>query len=409
MPQRIFMRLAAFLIMLSSISSHGIGATECPPDEVIIDLEVGENGPRPYDFDVDGDTMIFFDSRPDHGQRIRFFLNVDGTWQEDVESEIVPSGDDVTWSPHRKVSISGNTAVVGLDLGKAVVLERTGDKWNILQTLTAPESEYTFYGRWVDIDGDVIVISDINAKAVYVYRRDGEQFNLEVTLLSPDPDDYFANGIAVEGDAILVGGGHQVFCFRHDDGQWVMHQVIDPETSGQNYDIHGGAAIIGDDIYVLESGEWNHMQKLEVPEEYDINSYQTRRIGEDFAVLSASINSSGDTSAYALAYERRGSQWVLVSEVLCQQDCWYGPGQCVSYTIACVFDRQVFMGLKENYGFWARQVLVQTYPEDCTCKSDFDGDGTVGVGDLMLVISGWNDFYHVDDLLAVLLDWGACE
>lgn len=413
MSNRNFLKLAVALIMLS-LTPHGTGAVECPPDVAVLDLEFAGNGPRPHDFDVDGDTMIFFDSRPEQGQRIRFFLDVDGTWQEDVGSEIVLSGDDVTWIPHRKVSISGNTAVVGLELGKVIVLERIDGTWDIVQTLTAPEPEYTFYGLWVDIDGDVIVVSDFNAKAVYVHRREGKRFELEATLSPPDPDDYFARGVAVGGDAILVGGAggsvDDVFCFRHEDDRWIMHQVIDPETPSMNYDLHGDTAIIGDGIYVLESGEWNHAERLNVPDGYAIDSYQSRRIGADFAVLGASLaGSPHDASSHALVYERGDSGWALVSEVLCQVECSYGFGQCISYTIACVFDRQVFMGLKEDGGFWATGVLVHTYPEDCGCESDIDGDGNVGVDDLLVVIAGWGNPYGIDDLLSVIGEWGTCE
>ncbi len=42
----------------------------------------------------------------------------------------------------------------------------------------------------------------------------------------------------------------------------------------------------------------------------------------------------------------------------------------------------------------------------CT-PGDLDGDATVGVGDLLLVISEWNAPYGVDDLLTVIGDWGS--
>ena len=39
---------------------------------------------------------------------------------------------------------------------------------------------------------------------------------------------------------------------------------------------------------------------------------------------------------------------------------------------------------------------------------DLTGDGTVGVDDLLAVISGWNAPFTVDDLLLVIQSWGDC-
>ena len=43
-----------------------------------------------------------------------------------------------------------------------------------------------------------------------------------------------------------------------------------------------------------------------------------------------------------------------------------------------------------------------------SCPTDYDGDGTTNVNDLLTVIAGWNDPYTVDDLLDVIGAWGGC-
>ena len=62
-------------------------------------------------------------------------------------------------------------------------------------------------------------------------------------------------------------------------------------------------------------------------------------------------------------------------------------------------------------------------PDDCEtdCGSDLDGDGGVGVNDLLLVIGDWGlcpncigDVYdetmvNVDDLLLIIAAWGPCQ
>ena len=43
------------------------------------------------------------------------------------------------------------------------------------------------------------------------------------------------------------------------------------------------------------------------------------------------------------------------------------------------------------------------------CSGDINGDGDVGVDDLLAVIAGWQDPYTVDDLLNVIGGWGDCD
>ena len=40
---------------------------------------------------------------------------------------------------------------------------------------------------------------------------------------------------------------------------------------------------------------------------------------------------------------------------------------------------------------------------------DVNGDGDVGITDLLTVIGDWGVPYDVSDLLAVISGWGACE
>ena len=49
--------------------------------------------------------------------------------------------------------------------------------------------------------------------------------------------------------------------------------------------------------------------------------------------------------------------------------------------------------------------------DDCPvdCEGDVNGDGDVGITDLLTVIGDWGVPYDVSDLLAVISGWGACE
>ncbi len=47
-------------------------------------------------------------------------------------------------------------------------------------------------------------------------------------------------------------------------------------------------------------------------------------------------------------------------------------------------------------------------PKVDVCPSDLDDDGTVGVADLIIVITSWNAPYDVTDLVGVITSWGPC-
>ena len=64
---------------------------------------------------------------------------------------------------------------------------------------------------------------------------------------------------------------------------------------------------------------------------------------------------------------------------------------------------------------------TSVYEQSCSCSADADGNGTIGVNDLLRVLSAWNSFdpgadvdndgtVGVDDLLRVIAAWGTdCE
>jgi hypothetical protein len=72
---------------------------------------------------------------------------------------------------------------------------------------------------------------------------------------------------------------------------------------------------------------------------------------------------------------------------------------------------------------YSNGVLSQYWLEfDTGCFADIDGDGTVGIGDLLAVIQGWgpcgadcpgdvtaNGSVGIHDLLSVLKHWGSCQ
>ena len=100
-------------------------------------------------------------------------------------------------SPHA-VALDENVAVVGAAwhdsyAGAAYVLRRSGDTWNIEQTLVAPDvGRYDHFGSSVAVDGDYIAVGspwqNLFRGAVHVFRYDGRSWNLHQTLTASDQD-----------------------------------------------------------------------------------------------------------------------------------------------------------------------------------------------------------------------------
>ncbi len=422
MPHNFIMSLAAVLVLLPVHAACGTGEIDCLPEEVLVDLgEFDEWAtPKPYDFDVEDDTLILFESTLYGGEiesrKLRFFTNVGGVWEEGVQPEIVLPGNNPQQSPSRKVSISGDTAVVGLELGKVIVLERTGGQWGITQTLTSPDYDPdtpwgdTHFGLYVDIDGDVLVVSDLY-RAVHVYRRHAGRFYEEARLLPPDdaPQPYFARGVAVEGDTVLVGSGvtwsvGAAWFFNYQGGEWSRSQVVEGGPNWFEIGLNGDTAIIGRDIYAWSGTEWQFEQRLEVPEEFE-TYLSNSTIGESFATLTGFTDVPGDghpATTYALIYERTGGRWDLVSQVVTQEGSI--SGQSLGRADVRSSGRQVFIGLYESYAYWPDRFLIKTLPvqdgeeQDCNFNgvcdsldladlSSFDCDGN-GVPDACDIAAG---------------------
>ena len=57
---------------------------------------------------------------------------------------------------------------------------------------------------------------------------------------------------------------------------------------------------------------------------------------------------------------------------------------------------------------WAEMFGTITIEPGPECEWDLNGDGTVGVPDLLVVLDDWGDPYDVTDVLGVIGAWGPC-
>jgi len=123
------------------------------------------------------------------------------------------------------VSISGERILVGAvlddhagrDSGSAYVFERSANGWKQTAKLCAPDvSAGDWFGGSVSLDADTAVVgagrdddAGNNAGAAYVFRHDGNRWQLRAKLTASDgaPGHEFAAAVAVDGPLMVCGAG----------------------------------------------------------------------------------------------------------------------------------------------------------------------------------------------------------
>ena len=142
-------------------------------------------------------------------------------------SFLVSTGDAVLMSTINKstggmigysVSISGDYAIVSAPYlstgtteegaGTVYICKRNGSAWEIQATLSNPTPSYgDNFGTSVSISGDYAIVGTIfddtgagNSGSAYIYKRNGDTWDLQTTLNNPlpAPNDNFGFSVAIE-------------------------------------------------------------------------------------------------------------------------------------------------------------------------------------------------------------------
>ncbi len=165
------------------------------------------------------------------------------------------------------VGLSGTLAIVGCpesngDGGQAFVFERSGGVWSLTQALSSGESQPgNEYGDAVDIETPYAIVGDsaTGSGTAYVYEdKLGQGWILRDTITPSDAQEGvdFDFGIAVArwGDFAVVGapkapGGGAVYVFRRDGMDWNEEFILQGSDTlaGDEF----GAAVDMDGDYVI--------------------------------------------------------------------------------------------------------------------------------------------------------------
>ncbi len=310
-----------------------------------------------------------------------------------------------------------------LDAGLVRIFRKVGDDWNseIMLVDQNAEAEGAF-GADVDAQGDWVVIGvpgssvagPTQSGAVVVYRRVNNVWTLQQTLTvdSPRAGDRLGSQVAISGDLILASAPHDdwgsplvpnmgaVYVYRYDGAVWAMEGVVGPSVEhrddalqfGTSLAAHGGQAIAG------APG----VDRSEPPLIDDVGA----------AFMSTLIDCDNDGQI-------DGCQVADGEADDCDGDgaidaCAISSGivqDCDGNDVPDACDIAADPGLDIN----GDGVL-----DACGCLGDVgDGNGTVGLTDLIAVVAYWgttNPLADLDgsgqvgvsDLFVILENWGDC-
>lgn len=238
--------------------------------------------------------------------------------------------------------ISGNYAIVGAMTenslqGSAYIFKLNGTSWEQQAKITASAGNSSgYYGITVTIDGDYAAVGsygDNYAGAVYIYKRDGENWIEQAHITDPDgaSSDRFGYSIDICGDYLAIGTHAKypetAFVYKRNEENWDLLKSITASDSNGGHSFGLSIAIseqylaVGaceknnnGAVYVYEnnSDSWNNEKIIECPV-----SSTGGLFGFSVAVDTQSIiagapeeNFNGNNSGTAYIFENIDSEWI---------------------------------------------------------------------------------------------------
>jgi len=358
------------------------------------------------------------------------------------------------------------------------VYRRTAGDWNLESPLPSATVQTIDWISNISIDGEWIALGDPSYFAdghvndggrVVLFQYDGSQWNFHTDVINTPPafNEEFGHAVALQDDVLLVSaenndsaaedGGAVVF-FRKIDGKWTKQFVFTPpnlqpsENFGRVFDLSGDVVIVGrreaadgdGRAYVLrDNGEaWVTEAVLE-PDKPKVED--TMWFGSDVAA-----SNDGNTVLVMAPWEGPPGNDGAVYVFQYQNGAWEQTGKVTpgpDENFGWLIDSdEGFFGTRVDFGTSPETALrmltgvdssdcnnngtadacdivsgtsadenADGVPDECQVNADIDGDGIVGVVDLLALLSAWGGAQHdldgsgvvdVNDLLILLGQWG---
>jgi hypothetical protein len=313
-----------------------------------------------YGMDVDGDYAVVsaYEHNSNAGAVYVYNKNGGGTWVEQQKIE-VSAGTFFSNS----VAISGDTIVIGAHLenngassGSAYIFKRSGATWSQEAKLVPGDGGSDWFGRFVDIDGDTVIVSaprddDLGSDsgAIYVFTRSGTTWTQQQKVVASENTSGMAFGsqafavgepIAVSGDTMVVGapnattGRGYVYIFTRSGTTWTQTQRERGSGIGADMhfanavDIDGDTFVTGapDDgaglgyihVYTKSGATWSEQQRFRGSDSTtgDVIGSDVAIDGDTITVGAAYDDDNGNASGMAFVFTRSGSTWTEITKLI---------------------------------------------------------------------------------------------
>jgi hypothetical protein len=383
---------------------------------------------------VDGEWAVVGATRDDrHGNEAGaafVFRRVGGQWtfaHELLRSD-ASTEDYYGWS----AAIHGNTIVVGAvgdagngaNSGSAYVFAFDGLSWSQSQKLVPPtHTTDGMYGNSVALDGERIVVGapwlpypPDETGLVHVYTNNGTQWVREQTIAANDPtiDAQFGYSVAIDGERLAIGArwdtdlgiaSGSAYVFRRSGTTWTQERKVLASDGSASDEFGAAVALRGDTLIVGAPRPWHGTGA----------AYEFRRNGSQWTQVqrfSENAGSTNETFGHSLVLS---DEWMLIGA----PQSFVGPGVAYAYRrVGSGFDAPTPLtptSALGGAGWFGKslalagdQILIGAFGADiacdgvpfcdegafyvfatsgCGCPGDLDGDGSVGIADLAILLS----------------------
>lgn len=342
----------------------------------------------------------------------------------------------------RSVCISGDYIVVGAmgvynearSAGAAYVFKRSGVNWSQQAKLLPDDpAEDAYFGISVSIDGDYIAVGAYGddeegsyTGAVYVFKRDGEDWDQQTKLLADDAagGDYFGYSVSICGDRLLVGAygdsddgsdSGSAYVFHRSDSTWSQEDKLTAGDAaagdwfGRSVSLCcGNLALVGaprnDDagtdsgsayVFSRNGTDWSQEQKL-LPSDGAADDLfgESVTLYGDYAVVGAQQHDdAGSEAGAAHLFRWDGDDWIeqdkLVGDDTAAGD-WFG------YAVS-MDSETLLVGAPYDDGPGGSDAGSGYIFRQCECLGDINGDGYRNITDYLLFMEAYPSQCGDDD------------
>ncbi len=248
------------------------------------------------------------------------------------------------------VAVSGDTVLVGAvceehitpyTVGSAYVFTRNGNTWTLQQQLSDFQTSggsSSFFGHCVAVDGDQAVVAK-KVSAVGVFERNGSSWKQMDTLIDGGHYESNRGRVSLSGNTLAIGAGYDgadqysgaVYIYVKEGNQWNLQSILQPSDAQQNAHFGYSVSLDGDTLLVssLDSG-YSYLESYTGAAYIFVRNNgvwtQQTKLGSGNGGYGYSISLSGDTAVVGqpysnnqkgcvYVYSRNGSSWSQQAEL----------------------------------------------------------------------------------------------